>query len=188
MYDVNVKGAVVLDIGAYIGDSPIYWVHKGASKVIAVEPVQQHYRQLVENCKDLPVIPILGSVGTQVPELPASMIRNPRHGVWTAKGSEKYLDISLLNFTQLVETYKPDVVKINCEGCEHFIADELFSLSKLGVRKLILQIHNIGGLKHKELLQRLEQIFGTGRITKFKDDETITVIWEFDNPGMTITT
>lgn len=80
------------------------------------------------------------------------------------------------------------MVKINCEGCEHFLADELFSLPKLGVRKLILQIHNIGGLKHKELLQRLEQIFGTGRITKVKDDETITVIWEFDNPGMTITT
>ncbi|MEM1973137.1 MAG: hypothetical protein QXW60_03365 [Nitrososphaerota archaeon] len=66
VYDVDVREAVVLDVGAYIGDSPIYWVYRGASKVIAVEPVPQHYRLLVENCKGLPVIPILASVGSQV--------------------------------------------------------------------------------------------------------------------------
>ncbi|MEM4415830.1 MAG: FkbM family methyltransferase [Candidatus Caldarchaeum sp.] len=181
-FDVDVERAVVLDVGAYIGDTPIYWIHRGASKVIAVEPVPQHYRLLVENCKGLPVIPILASVGSRVPELP-DMIGNQRYGVWEAKGSEKYLDVPLLNFTQLVETYKPDVIKINCQGCEYFIADELLSLPKLGVRKLILEIHNIGGAKHKELLHKLEQRFGTGRVTKVKYDETITVIWEFDKPN-----
>ncbi|MEM4306543.1 MAG: hypothetical protein QXD61_11290 [Candidatus Caldarchaeum sp.] len=98
VYDVDVKGAVVLDVGAYIGDSPLYWVYRGASKVIAVEPVPQHYRLLEENCKGLPVIPILASVGSQVPELP-DMIGSQRYGVWEAKGSEKYLDAPLLNFT-----------------------------------------------------------------------------------------
>ncbi|MEM4186016.1 MAG: FkbM family methyltransferase [Candidatus Caldarchaeum sp.] len=186
-YDVDVEGAVVLDVGAYIGDTPIYWVYRGASKVIAVEPVPQHYRLLVENCKGLPVIPILASVGSQVPELP-DMIGSQSYGVRKAKGFEKYLDVQLLNFTQLVETWKPDVVKFNCEGCEHFIADELLSLPKLGVRKLILEIHNMGGSEHKELLHRLEQRFGTGRITYVIDDRAITVVWEFDNPRMTITT
>ncbi|MEM1948100.1 MAG: hypothetical protein QW614_05485 [Candidatus Caldarchaeum sp.] len=123
--------------------------------------------------------PIRASVGSQVPELP-DMIGNQRYGVWVAKGSEKCLDVPLLNFTQLVEAYKPDVVKINCEGCEHFIADELLSLPKLGVRKLILEMHNMGGSEHKELLHRLEQRFGTGRITQVKDDRANTVIWEFD--------
>ncbi|MEM4384118.1 MAG: FkbM family methyltransferase [Candidatus Caldarchaeum sp.] len=182
VYDVDVKGAVVLDVGAYIGDTPIYWVYRGASKVIAVEPVPQHYRLLVENCKGLPVIPILASVGSQVPELP-DMIGSQSYGVRKAKGFEKYLDVPLLSLTGLLEAYKPDVVKFNCEGCEHFLADELFSLPKLGVRKLILQIHNIGGSKPQELLHRLEKRFGMGRITKGKDDEKITVIWEFDKPN-----
>ncbi|MEM0478200.1 MAG: hypothetical protein QXN77_07360 [Candidatus Caldarchaeum sp.] len=39
VYDVDVREAVVLDVGAYIGDTPIYWVNRGVSKVIAVEPV-----------------------------------------------------------------------------------------------------------------------------------------------------
>ncbi|RLG62913.1 hypothetical protein DRO21_06825, partial [archaeon] len=46
---LNVKNRIVIDIGAYIGDTPIYFILKGARKVIAVEPYPRHYALAKEN-------------------------------------------------------------------------------------------------------------------------------------------
>ncbi len=45
----NVKEKVVLDVGAFIGDTAIYFALKGANKVIAYEPVPLLYEMAVEN-------------------------------------------------------------------------------------------------------------------------------------------
>ncbi|MEM2178984.1 MAG: FkbM family methyltransferase, partial [Candidatus Methanomethylicaceae archaeon] len=173
-YDVDVRGAIVLDIGAYIGDSPLYWLHKGASKVIAVEPVPEYYRLLSENCKSLPVIPILGSIGSKVPKL--DIVGQQDYGLISCEEFKEYLDTPLLNFVELIKTYRPNVVKLNCEGCEHYLKNELLLIPMLGVQKLILQIHKIRN-SYDDLLQILEQKFGKGRITKV-ETRHFTVIWE----------
>jgi hypothetical protein len=43
-YPFDVKGDVVLDVGAYLGDTPLMWLYKGARSVIAVEPVPLHFQ------------------------------------------------------------------------------------------------------------------------------------------------
>jgi predicted rRNA methylase YqxC with S4 and FtsJ domains len=43
-YPFDVKGEVVLDVGAYLGDTPLMWLYKGAISVIAVEPVPIHFQ------------------------------------------------------------------------------------------------------------------------------------------------
>lgn len=48
---LNVKNKVVIDVGAYIGDSAIYFVRRGARKVICFEPHPLLYRYLIENIK-----------------------------------------------------------------------------------------------------------------------------------------
>ena len=68
-YNIAVENRVVLDIGAFIGDTPLYWIRKGASKVYAVEPVPEHYEVLCLNARGLPIVPILGSVGCRVPKV-----------------------------------------------------------------------------------------------------------------------
>ncbi|MEM1903635.1 MAG: FkbM family methyltransferase [Pyrobaculum sp.] len=49
MYAADVKGGVVLDVGAGIGDSTLFFVSRGARRVYAFEPVEKHLRYLVDN-------------------------------------------------------------------------------------------------------------------------------------------
>ena len=48
---LNVKDKNVLDIGAFIGDSPIYFILKGAKKVYAIEPHPDAYNEMLEKYK-----------------------------------------------------------------------------------------------------------------------------------------
>ena len=50
VYDfLPVRDKVIIDIGANIGDSSIYFVHKGAKKVIALEPFPKNYNTAKKN-------------------------------------------------------------------------------------------------------------------------------------------
>ena len=69
-YPVRVESRKVLDVGAYIGDTPIYWMLKGAKIVYAVEPVPEHHELSRLNARGLPIVPILGSIGCRVPRIP----------------------------------------------------------------------------------------------------------------------
>jgi tRNA/tmRNA/rRNA uracil-C5-methylase (TrmA/RlmC/RlmD family) len=52
MYSVvDVRGKTVIDIGAYVGDTAIYFVLRGARKVIALEPNPFAYQEMLENIK-----------------------------------------------------------------------------------------------------------------------------------------
>jgi FkbM family methyltransferase len=48
---LDVEGKVVVDIGAFIGDSSIYFALRGAKKVIAVESHPETYKKMVENIR-----------------------------------------------------------------------------------------------------------------------------------------
>jgi predicted RNA methylase len=46
---IDVNDGVVIDIGAYIGETALYFIHKGARRVYAFEPVEKFYGYLVRN-------------------------------------------------------------------------------------------------------------------------------------------
>lgn len=48
---LDVKGKVVVDIGAYIGDSSVYFILKGAERVYAFEAYPLPYRLLLKTIK-----------------------------------------------------------------------------------------------------------------------------------------
>jgi FkbM family methyltransferase len=48
---LSVKDRVVVDVGAFVGDSPIYFALKGAKKVIAIEPCSGAYAEMLENVR-----------------------------------------------------------------------------------------------------------------------------------------
>ena len=49
-YDsVDYRGRVVVDVGAYVGDSSIYFALRGAKKVYAIEPDRDAYSELLVN-------------------------------------------------------------------------------------------------------------------------------------------
>jgi len=48
---LGVRDRVVVDVGAFVGDSSIYFALKGARKVIAIEPHPEAYVEMLENIR-----------------------------------------------------------------------------------------------------------------------------------------
>jgi hypothetical protein len=48
---LSVNGRTVIDVGAFVGDSSIYFALRGAKKVIAVEPHPKAFSELLGNIK-----------------------------------------------------------------------------------------------------------------------------------------
>lgn len=47
----DLKGKIVVDVGANIADSTVYFAKNGARKVIALEPIKKNYDMAMENLK-----------------------------------------------------------------------------------------------------------------------------------------
>jgi len=52
LYKANVKNKVVIDVGAYRGESAIYFALQGAKKVIALEPDEENHKLALMNVKE----------------------------------------------------------------------------------------------------------------------------------------
>lgn len=99
---IDYNGKIVLDIGADYGSTADYVLSKGAKLVIAVEGSIRYARNLRRNAKILKdVIPVC---------------------LWITQPE---------TVAQLIQKHRPDVAKVDCEGCEvHLfnVPDDIFSL------------------------------------------------------------
>ncbi len=98
-YDVHWRGVSflgkkILDVGADIGSTASYFLCKGASLVYAVEGNRLFYEELERNSNhELNIVPIFLWVDSQ----------------------EKWME--------LIISTRPDLVKVDCEGCERHLLD-----------------------------------------------------------------
>jgi FkbM family methyltransferase len=120
-----VKGKVVVDVGSNIGDTPIYFVLHGATRVIGIEPFPKNYQFArknidMNNLSDRITILLAGCSGksgnvTINPEYESnfeSRINNFAEGV----------QVPLLTLKDILEKYdvpQDSVLKMDCEGCEY---------------------------------------------------------------------
>lgn len=118
-----VSGKQVLDVGASMGDSAVYFAVRGAAHVYAFEPFPYSYRLAETNIR-------LNGLGGQVTLLnmgcgrEGSVLVNPELG--NDPGSvlvpcEAGEEIPVLTLKQIVEKFRlgDAVAKIDCEGCEY---------------------------------------------------------------------
>ena len=135
-----VKDREVVDIGANIGDSAIYFANRGAKNVIAVEPDRLCYNYAVENIatngysKKIEVI--LAACGSK------DMFATEN-------------DLQFLTLDTLIKKYCscPKILKVDCEGCEYdFIMNASFAhLSKFS--HIQIEYH----LGYQNLKKKLEE-------------------------------
>lgn len=154
------KGKTVLDVGANIGDSPIYFALRGASKVIALEPFAKNYLTAKRNIE-------LNNLSDRIILLHAgcaseggSINIDPGHESNTisrlSSSSEHGTSINLMNLKDIVDRYnieKGSILKMDCEGCEY---DVILSASEQTLQTFShIQIEYHYG--YKNLKEKLKQ-------------------------------
>ncbi len=125
---LNVKNEIVLDIGANIGDSPIYFALNNAKKVIALEPYPYSYNIALSNIKknDIEDKIILLNAGYGQD---GTIKVNPDYNNTTGsdlKSFDQGINVKKLSLKTILKDYNIDnaVLKMDCEGCEYNLLKE----------------------------------------------------------------
>tara|TARA_R110000824_G_scaffold95253_5_gene229134 strand:- start:470 stop:1252 length:783 start_codon:yes stop_codon:yes gene_type:complete len=129
--DIKPEGKVVLDLGANIGGFTRMALDGGATQVIAVEPCPYNRVMLEENAPKADVI-FAGVVGlsddTDIDYIYASSKSCSSVSSSTMKrrcSSDVSIKVPTVKFTDLLEKYRPQVLKCDIEGNEYAILDAL---------------------------------------------------------------
>jgi len=107
---LDYRGAVVLDVGGYIGDTALWMLARGARFVHVYEPV--YWREAVLNLEGKPAAVYPYAVWWDRRKLKIS-IEGPGTGLRSGD-----IEVETVPITDVLETHNPDIVKMDCEGCE----------------------------------------------------------------------
>ena len=125
---LEVAGKTVIDVGANIGDTAIYFAINGAKRVISLEPFPHSYEDAVSNIKDNGLVSnviLLNAgygTGSEV-EVDEKYVSGIGTVLFPAPGGKK---IKIYSLKRLFEEFGVDsaVVKFDCEGCEYGLLEE----------------------------------------------------------------
>ena len=161
-----VNNKVVIDIGANIGDSAIYFATNNASKVIALEPYQNNFEIAKKNISlnhfEKHIEILLAGCSNESGHINLDSDKGtPQTGLHESKTGIK---IPLFSLKNLVDKYKINqgILKIDCEGCEY---DSILETPDSILQKFShIQIEYHYG--YKNLKKKLENAGFTVKITK----------------------
>jgi len=166
-WDIDVKDKVVVDVGAYIGDSALFFASRGARIVYAYEPSKRLYEIAMENCSKYNNI-ILHNFGLSCSEKYAFLTG---FGVdlsvnELARDGEKVLLKSFNEELRKIIRKEGgiDVLKLDCEGCEWEFLNCLDEELIKHIQTIVVEIH---GKDHNVFLKKLEK-YGFKLIKKRK--------------------
>jgi len=154
---LNVSGRVVLDVGAYIGDSALYFWSRGAKWVYAFEPYPYLYEIARENLKINMVNNITlfnQAVGSEDGFINVDTKYVPK-AKSHARDFGSGIPIRVRAFDSLVNEMglKDAVLKMDCEGCEYNALINASESTLKSFSEIILEYHYQGYAKlaHKLL-------------------------------------
>jgi len=150
--ECNVQNRCVVDVGAFIGDTAVYFASKGARKVLAFEAAPPLFRLAEQNV-------LLNHVEDVVQIKNAAL--SDRNGFTRfnyrafSPSSSSYLNSNVKNptefvvksvsFSEVISSLEyVDLLKLNCEGAEHQILQQAYKLNlfeKIG--NIMVEIHGI---------------------------------------------
>jgi len=122
---LNVDGKVVIDVGAFVGDSAIYFASRGAKKVIAVEPHPDAFREMLDNIKlnnlENVVVPLNVGLASKPGKICIEKVDiEGTKGTYHRPG-ECDVMVPAITLADVVSKYDVNhdaVLKMDCEGCE----------------------------------------------------------------------
>lgn len=152
---LNVKDAVVLDVGANIGAFSCWALQRSLNHIICIEPEVNNFNLLQHNVKpyyvDVPEIPwtlynaALHSTTSGNGELwLATSGKNPGNSSTTERRGRVSVPISYIGVPTLKAKHPHiDVAKVDCEGAEYEFMEALVDAYPM-LRQVALEIHISG--------------------------------------------
>jgi FkbM family methyltransferase len=147
---LNVKDKNVLDIGAFVGDSAIYFILKGAKKVYAIEPHPDAYKEMLENIKlnnmEDKIIPINIGINYEKDYIFINTKNFAQIAGSFFNSNNKGIKIPAGKLSDIIDKYNIDaqILKMDCEGCEYDIIlkdyDTIKEFEEIGFEYHINQI------------------------------------------------
>lgn len=183
--NIDVSGKEVVDIGANVGDSSIYFALKGAKKVVGIEPLPNVYEEALENVRlnqlEGKIVLINAALGSKRGKLkvPCDMNTFSSDGFSILKfGGECEVPKITLNEV-LKQIDEPYLLKMDCEGCEYdVILNDYEHVRKFN--KLIIEHHaKFTSVDYTKLIDRLSSDFRcklTSALPWFSKEE-IGLLW-----------
>lgn len=143
---LDVKGRVVIDIGANIGDSTVYFVIMGAERVISIEPFPFTFDLLIKNITINGVqdkVKILNcAVGGKTGIINISPAVKNTVGL-RATDFPGGTPINVIKFETLAKDYNLNnaILKCDCEGCEYDLVNSMSSYDFNTVDEVLIEYH-----------------------------------------------
>jgi len=151
---IDVNGKVVIDVGAFVGNTAIYFALKGAKGIIAIEPLPANYEELLDNVnlngmrnKINVINAALGSKHgvVKVPRNVPVSIRGSSVDMYKKHGIGKLIDIESITLSDLINEHAINgdnaVLKMDCECCEYDVILNDYDHVRL-FRELIFEYHS----------------------------------------------
>ncbi|MEM1679915.1 MAG: FkbM family methyltransferase [Sulfolobales archaeon] len=148
--------SLVIDIGAWVGDSSTYFAKLG-NYVIAVEPLKEHVNYIYLNARLNNVIERVKVVNAAYPFTSSRRshleFRGPATIVPGGSGNINYVRLSdIINIKDRV------YLKVDCEGCEYDLVNELIPRWVDVVHGIAMEIHKEFG-DYSKLLNMLSKYY-----------------------------
>lgn len=179
VYKTYVKDKNVIDVGMSNGDSCIYFAKKGAKRVVGIEPDKSSYELALENIKnsnvDNLIIPINKALSSQTGQTNLIVYENApnansidEENMVKMDGSRFYKPVETITLPavlQIFENERIGLLKMDCEGCEYKVLNNLPENIYNQIEEIYLEYHN--GLQNLKLLLEkmgfLVEFFGDGK-------------------------
>jgi FkbM family methyltransferase len=164
--NIDLRDREVVDVGAFVGDSTLYFLYKGAEKVIAIEPHRGAYEEMLYNLKlnglEHKVIAINAALGgmERTLRMPADLSIDDTIGFnHLSTNIREGIEVKVITLKEVMKYVKdPYLIKMDCEDCEYEVINHSFSiLTKF--KYILLEYHNADISEHKKTLEKLSNNF-----------------------------
>ena len=162
---LKVKNKDVVDIGANIADTAVYFVSKGAKHVYAFEPYPYSYNLAKKNIKlnklENQITLLNEGCGGKNKKIKISSVFKNSAGS-SSKNFKKGKTINITSLDQITKNLKLNnaILKIDCEGCEYGV---ILNAEKQSLRKF----NQIAIEYHQGYLNLIKKLKDCGFKTKF---------------------
>lgn len=140
---IDVKDSIVVDVGAFIGDSALLFVSKGAKRIYAFEPSPRFFRLACHNLRRHKNV-IVENIGIGGWNRTTKLSGNLMGKHLSETGDETAYIVSAKEVIERVvkKEGKIDLLKIDCEGFEFEIFESLAADDLYYVKSICVEIHS----------------------------------------------